>query len=136
MQRKYQIAVARGMTFLDRRYPEWIDRIDLGRLDVGAHLECPLAQSYQGDFDVLFEQLELSEEQCENLGFMTAHNTPMEEGLAEYDRLTAAWGTAILKGRRENARKKMEQIAQAIIGHKPVEKPSRRRTCAMPVTRP
>lgn len=113
--------VARGMAFLKTINPQWLDTIDLATLDVSAQQCCPLAQICKRPFQQAMRWKKLSYRQCEALGFM-----PADDSLPGYDTLTAAWGTAILKRRRENARKKMDRIAKAIIRGTPVEKPSRR----------
>lgn len=37
--------VTNGMAYLDERYPDHVDRVDIARLDVGSSLACPLGQA-------------------------------------------------------------------------------------------
>jgi hypothetical protein len=82
-------AVKRGISFLDRHYPQWIEHINVETLDVGFNEVCMLGQLF-GSFENGQQVLGLIPLQAEWLGFNTWIGNDHEE-------LTACWKSAIEK---------------------------------------
>jgi hypothetical protein len=47
----YEQQIAKGVAFLDEKVPGWLDRIDIGRLDLRTGMYCVLGQLHDGDAD-------------------------------------------------------------------------------------
>lgn len=83
-----QDRVATGAALLDEQMPDWVERIDLGRLDVESPCRCVLGQlfgDYADGWAVLSDFTSLS--QAISHGF--------EADSVEYDELTAEWRALI-----------------------------------------
>jgi len=83
--------VERGAAFLDERDPNWPNKIDVGRLDLGDCERCILGQLYV-DYDEALTELSLSAREAERLGFNTV-------GPQRYWHLTAGWIREVLSRR-------------------------------------
>lgn len=114
-------AVRQGMKLFDRKRPGWINRINLVTLNIQDPHRCAAAQVCGAPLHEARIALGIQAKECAHYGFVHPNN--WDSG---YHELTAAWGTAILKRRKENARKEMERIAKAIVCGTPFEKPKRR----------
>lgn len=44
-------AVTKGADWLDTVYPEWLDKIKLGKLEIACPLDCILGQSFRSSFN-------------------------------------------------------------------------------------
>ncbi len=94
-----EVRVKQGMAALDAKYgPEWVNRIDVGTLNVAGYCTCVLAQVHGGDYSVGFAV-------CAPTGqpdwsFDNGFYDPTQK---EYPALTIAWRHAILARRLEQA---------------------------------
>jgi hypothetical protein len=98
--------VAAGAAYLDAHEPGWLDRIDLGELDIGNGSTCMMGQ-LKGHFRNYAYPPELQvaskDKECVRLGFMWSNKHGLLAGLREVlevRRLTKAWRRLILRRRR------------------------------------
>jgi hypothetical protein len=85
---------ARGAMLLDTNVPDWIDRIDLSRLNVGRCQDCLLGQLF-GSYQFGLSGLGLYQgKEMSSYGFNT--NSDNEFG---YEELTEAWRDLIARRR-------------------------------------
>ena len=54
----YRKHIARGMNLLEQKEPQWIERINVERLDINSYFDCVLGQVF-GEFDEGVIKLEL-----------------------------------------------------------------------------
>lgn len=101
---KYIPAVKRGIKFLDENVPDWHDRVDVQKLDLGSCQECILGQLY-GSFDDGYRELGLSTIESAELGLdsqpvsLPVADYHFFDGMisGEYGLLTEAWKLALDK---------------------------------------
>ena len=104
-QTEIQERVAKGAAFLDKKCPDWEDRIDLNLLEISSWSWCLLGQLY-GDYDTGVDRLRIYWSSKKwNFGFTISPETKIG---AEFTELTQAWKEEIL-ARRE---RKMKVIPQ------------------------
>lgn len=80
---------------LDKRHPDWHQKIDLERLDMGHGQTCMLGQLY-GDFSHGARSLHLTDDRIRECGFHASAPLLMLELLA-YELLDQAWIAEIRK---------------------------------------
>lgn len=101
---KVKARVQAGMAWLDREYPDHVQRVDLDLLSVQEGECCPLAQAAGYHYGDAVRTHCLSDERVTELGF----NAPWwatEDGLTELRALTAEW--------REQYGERLESLAQS-----------------------
>lgn len=105
MRNEEQIAeaVAAGAAFLDDKVgPEWIARVDLGRLDMSSIRWCVAAQVF-GDWYGMDEAALADGFDVQDLGFDSSTESFREDNeSAEYNMLHNAW-VELIENRRNNS---------------------------------
>ena len=89
--------VQAGIKFLDEKYGDkWIEKIDLGKLDLASNNCCIL-----GQLDVNYtshrKKLELDEDQCRAFGFNIICGRPENGGDGGFDNLSDVWQIELRK---------------------------------------
>lgn len=85
-------AAARGAKILDKSFPNWWEKISLGRLRMSEPDTCILGQLY-GSYKQGCEELDLKRRERIRNGFLL----PDEHHVTRYARLRLAWKTEIEK---------------------------------------
>ena len=102
----YDIRVARGAQFLDAVKPDWIDSIDLDRLNMASPRWCMIGQPF-GSYSIVFLWSAYGSQMfAASLGFLASHRESYEEWEGPIDHyetecawLENAWRDLILKRR-------------------------------------
>jgi hypothetical protein len=85
-----------GATLLDAKAPDWLEKIDLDKLNVATHSFCVLAQVF-GSYTEGLRKLGLTDEEAKNHGFQTRHErTPQEHALYR-EQVNAAWRWEVIR---------------------------------------
>jgi len=90
-------AAERGAAWLDEHIPGWLERIDLGRLDMASLYDCVLAQAGGDDWGAVYRTYDLTIEGTEYLGFETG-SAPAS---SSYEALDSAWNDLVNRRRLE-----------------------------------
>ena len=96
-----KLAARKGAVWLDQNYPEWVNTVDLGELNMLSCYRCVIGQVV-GDYydlvrrghesDLESESAYMSEEWAEEHGFVTARFLgDYDEVLHEYKKLETVW---------------------------------------------
>ena len=96
--------VDRGAKLLDEIEPDWYEKIDLERLDLGDSCNCVLGQLYQVEHPRIRDKVASYERKGKELGIdpwsaQAGRLGFIEYGRARYSNMTAAWRRAILRRR-------------------------------------
>ena len=104
-EKDYQEQIKMGMDVLDKVQPEWVEDIDLERLDIGSDFSCVLGQLYGTYASGVRNILGLTIEECIVSG--RPREWSIEHGFfspacdGDKDELTREWKDAIIEERRK-----------------------------------
>jgi hypothetical protein len=94
-------AAERGAAWLDEHIPGWLERVDLGRLDMASLVDCVLAQAGGDDWGSVYRAHDLTVEETEYLGFEAANKGRVTLTPSSYEALDAAWNDLVNRRRLE-----------------------------------
>ena len=84
--------VTNGMAYLDATYPDHVDRVDLGYLDIGSSIRCPLGQAQGYSYEHGIREADLTPEDVRDWSDAHGFTWPASrEYTAEADALNAEW---------------------------------------------
>lgn len=96
-----QRRVNRGVALLNARFPGWLTRVNIERLNAGDMLDCPLAQASGERFNPNYVGIGPNDyRKQQNNGFHIDSSNDMASRMVLWPKLTATWKRTIARLRK------------------------------------